>query len=1152
MDRPPSSNLDRPGSGRYAIPNRSIVLKLTLFVGALVALTAGTLITVGYVYTAGVLRDQIDARLSAIADDRQAFLRSELLHLEDRARLVASRTRLRELMDQHDRKAIATDAFRADAVRILDDVRTGAAGFLALWLLDARGSLVASSGPADLVDSVSRGEATQVSVGREHSLVELPRPMSGGYAAVFRTEARSRTGQRVGSVLLAIDIGDIVAQLSDSKRLGETGEFLVGVRSGDRTRFVFPPRFSTQMLEFPASSTPAMNRALEGRFGFMRTLDRLGREVLAAYRPVGYADWGLVAKMDVEEAYAPVLRLRRLLLAIGSTILAFGLAASYLIARQNTRPIRRLAATADAIARGDMDTRIDVASDDEIGVLGQAFARMTDRVARSHADLEERIAERTKDLEAVRDLLDALFGIFTSRLDPENIERTFDSVLRFCHQLGYDLAMISLVDREAGVIRGVRGAGTMSGVVGLTVRSLIGEDILAVAVREGRPVIIADSTLNPRCDQEAVALAGIHGQVILPLISDQVLGTLQVATPEILDSSRLDLRPLETLAHHTARALDGLKQGEEIRRLTQSLEQHAEELGKSEAALREQTRILQSVLDCMREGVVVADREARLLVFNPAAEQILGRAPGLAGADRWNPLYTVYRPDRTTPYEIEELPLFRAIHGEALDQVELYIAHPSSQSGSWMLVNARPLRDDRGEVQGGLVVFHDITRRKNYERRLAVQYAATRVLAEVDSLTEANPQILEIIGQRLDWDLGAIWRANHANHELRCVTLWRAPGCSFPHFEDVTRKIAFAPGFGLPGRVWTSRRGAWITDLTRDPNFPRWAAVSEDGLRSAFAVPILVRGECLGVLEFYSREARPSDEDLLEMMANLGSQIGQFIERHQMHSRVVQSEKLASLGMLSAGVAHEINNPLAYIGNNLAVLERDTRSLLRLIAAYERTRQLLAGSRPELLAEIDDLAEDCDLPYLKENLDKILGSTRQGVKRVAEIVNNLRGFARLDRAAVDQIDIHEALGSALEMIRGRLQRRHIHVEERRGQLPLVAASHVQVNQVFLNLLVNAMQAIESTHREDGKIEIRTSANGEDVIIEISDNGCGIPPEVLPQIFDPFFTTKSIGDGTGLGLSITHGIVQDHAGRMEVESTPGQGTCFRVILPVARR
>ena len=288
------------------------------------------------------------------------------------------------------------------------------------------------------------------------------------------------------------------------------------------------------------------------------------------------------------------------------------------------------------------------------------------------------------------------------------------------------------------------------------------------------------------------------------------------------------------------------------------------------------------------------------------------------------------------------------------------------------------------------------------------------------------------------------------------------------------------------------------------------------------------------------------------MMTNLGRQIGQFIERHQMHARVVQSEKLASLGMLSAGVAHEINNPLAYIANNLAVLERDIGSLLALLSTYERAHGLLASHCPETLAEIDRLNDECDFPYIRENLDKILRSTRQGVKRVAEIVHNLRGFARLDRAAVDQVDIHEALSSAIEMISGRLQRRRIALDEQKGEIPLVSASPVQINQVFLNLLVNAMQAIEQTHREDGRIVIRTRANGKDVIVEITDNGCGIPADVLPQIFDPFFTTKGVGDGTGLGLSITHGIIQDHSGRMEVESTPGQGTCFRVVLPVSRR
>ena len=176
----------------------------------------------------------------------------------------------------------------------------------------------------------------------------------------------------------------------------------------------------------------------------------------------------------------------------------------------------------------------------------------------------------------------------------------------------------------------------------------------------------------------------------------------------------------------------------------------------------------------MREGVVVADREARLLVFNPAAERILGRNSSLAATDRWDPLYKVYRPDRVTPYATEDLPLFRAIRGESVDHEELYIAHPSLQDGSWMLVNARPLRDDQGEIQGGMVVFHDVTRRKNDERRLAVQYAATRVLSEVDSLTEAIPLILEIVGQRLDWDFGSFWRLEHGGTPapLRHALAW--------------------------------------------------------------------------------------------------------------------------------------------------------------------------------------------------------------------------------------------------------------------------------------------------------------------------------------------------------------------------------------------
>jgi signal transduction histidine kinase len=269
-----------------------------------------------------------------------------------------------------------------------------------------------------------------------------------------------------------------------------------------------------------------------------------------------------------------------------------------------------------------------------------------------------------------------------------------------------------------------------------------------------------------------------------------------------------------------------------------------------------------------------------------------------------------------------------------------------------------------------------------------------------------------------------------------------------------------------------------------------------------------------------------------------------------MQAMIVQAEKLASLGLLSAGVAHEINNPLAYVANNLAVLERDYRGLSGLLETYEQAHPVLASACPEIAGRIDQIGESIDLPYIRANLARLLSSTRQGVKRISGIVENLRRFARVDQAAVDRVDLQQAIAGSLELIRGQLEDRQITVEHQVGGVFPVVCAPAQINQVVLNLLVNAMHAIEATGRIDGgRIEIETRVQGDEVILEVADNGSGIPAEVLSRIFDPFFTTKPVGQGTGLGLAISHGIVVDHGGRIEVESTPGQGSRFRVILPV---
>ncbi|QDV34778.1 GAF domain-containing sensor histidine kinase [Tautonia plasticadhaerens] len=302
--------------------------------------------------------------------------------------------------------------------------------------------------------------------------------------------------------------------------------------------------------------------------------------------------------------------------------------------------------------------------------------------------------------------------------------------------------------------------------------------------------------------------------------------------------------------------------------------------------------------------------------------------------------------------------------------------------------------------------------------------------------------------------------------------------------------------------------------------------------------------------EVFPLEVSLSAIDLPEGVVLLGA-IRDVTDRQRMQARISQAEKLASLGLLSAGIAHEINNPLAYVSNNLAVLERDFAALSEILDVHDQARGDMLRACPDRLSRIDEIAEEFDLPYLRRNLGRLLASTKQGIKRVSDIVQNLRGFTRLDQTAVDRVDLHEAIASSIEMVRGRLAHHNITLEQHWADLPPVSCTPAQINQVVLNLLVNALQAIEATGRDHGRIALSTRQQGDEVVLEVVDDGVGIAESDLPRIFDPFYTTKPIGQGTGLGLSISHGIIRDHGGRLEVDGRPGLGARFRIVLPVAR-
>jgi signal transduction histidine kinase len=284
-----------------------------------------------------------------------------------------------------------------------------------------------------------------------------------------------------------------------------------------------------------------------------------------------------------------------------------------------------------------------------------------------------------------------------------------------------------------------------------------------------------------------------------------------------------------------------------------------------------------------------------------------------------------------------------------------------------------------------------------------------------------------------------------------------------------------------------------------------------------------------------------AERELLDRNAEL-STLNAKLSAAQEH--LIQSEKLASIGQMAAGVAHEINNPIGYIFSNFGTLEGYLVSLFEMLSVYERTEA--SHCVPETVRDLKEKRETLELDFLKEDIPVLMRESKEGIIRVRKIVQDLKDFSHVDSNPNWQFaNLNQGIDSTLNVVNNELKYR-ADVVKIYGDIPEVQCMPSQINQVVMNLVVNAAHAMGT---ERGTITVRTGTEGNQVWFEVSDTGSGIPKEVLPRIFDPFYTTKPVGKGTGLGLSLSYGIIQKHHGTIVVQTETAKGSTFRVTLPI---
>ncbi|MBL8075366.1 MAG: PAS domain S-box protein [Nitrospira sp.] len=545
----------------------------------------------------------------------------------------------------------------------------------------------------------------------------------------------------------------------------------------------------------------------------------------------------------------------------------------------------------------------------------------------------------------------------------------------------------------------------------------------------------------------------------------------------------------------------------------------------AEAALLQSQERNRAIVDTALDGVITIDAAGIVTEWNRQATAIFGWAREEAMGRLLSETIIPERDREAHASGIREY--LKAGVGPVLNRrIEIAARHRDGHEFPVELA-VSPARI--GETYIFSAFVRDITDRRRAERRLASQYAVTRVLSESITLEQAVPKIIQAVGESLEWDLGVFWRLEKQSGTLRCLNYWQVATGTTDEFITEVQSQVFKPGVGLPGRILESGSPVWIRDVSVDPTFIRADLAAKTGVRSAFGFPIRIGGDIEGVIEFFSHQVRESDPELISMIADVGLKIGQFGERtraeealRQTEAQLRQAQKMEAVGRLAGGVAHDFNN------------------LLTVIRGYSEL--ILSRLAPEDPA--------------RREMDEV----KKAADRAAGLTSQLLAFSRRQFVAAKVLDLNALVMNMDGMLRRLLGEDVVELSaDLDPKLWAIKADPGQIEQVIMNLAVNARDAMPT----GGKLTIQTRNvtigkgtrrqtvildPGAYVLLEMRDTGQGMSEETQAHLFEPFFTTKEKGKGTGLGLSTVYGIVKQSGGTIAIESKMGQGTVCKIYFP----